>query len=90
MVKCFEDEDWWIVDLVCMFFIEFSIKDNVVYNYFVDMFSFFSVGGKMDEESFKWIVKFLFGFVEKVSIISIMYWFDVYINEIRILIFKIG
>ncbi|KAL2204547.1 condensin complex component cnd1 [Sarocladium strictum] len=65
MAKCLEDEDRRIADLARMFFTELSTKDNAVYNHFVDMFSLLSTGGKMDEESFKRIVKFLLGFVEK-------------------------
>lgn len=65
MAKCLEDEDKRIADLARMFFSELSTKDNAVYNHFVDMFSLLSAGN-MDEESFKRIVKFLLGFVEKV------------------------
>ncbi|KAM3465700.1 hypothetical protein NHJ6243_001372 [Beauveria neobassiana] len=64
MAKCLEDEDRRIADLARMFFTELSTKDNAVYNHFVDMFSLLSAG-KMEEESFKRIVKFLLGFVEK-------------------------
>ncbi|KAJ6780364.1 hypothetical protein PWT90_03572 [Aphanocladium album] len=64
MAKCMEDEDRRIADLARMFFTELSTKDNAVYNHFVDMFSLLSAGN-MDEESFKRIVKFLLGFVEK-------------------------
>jgi hypothetical protein len=49
-----------------MFFTELSTKDNAVYNHFVDMFSLLSAGGNMEEESFRRVVKFLLGFVEKV------------------------
>lgn len=66
MAKCLEDEDRRIADLARMFFTELSTKDNAVYNHFVDMFSLLS-GGGMEEESFKKIVRFLLGFVEKVS-----------------------
>jgi condensin complex subunit 1 len=65
MAKCLEDEDRRIADLARMFFTELSTKDNAVYNHFVDMFSLLS-GGGMEEESFKRIVRFLLGFVEKV------------------------
>ena len=68
MAKCLEDEDRRIADLARMFFTELSTKDNAVYNHFVDMFSLLSAGGNMNEESFKRIVKFLLGFVEKVSL----------------------
>lgn len=66
MAKCLEDEDRRIADLARMFFTELSTKDNAVYNHFVDMFSLLSAGG-MDEESFRRIIKFLLGFVEKVQ-----------------------
>lgn len=69
MAKCLEDEDRRIADLARMFFTELSTKDNAVYNHFVDMFSLLSAGN-MDEESFKRIVKFLLGFVEKVCFIE--------------------
>ncbi|KFA60683.1 hypothetical protein S40285_05055 [Stachybotrys chlorohalonatus IBT 40285] len=65
MAKCLEDEDRRIADLARMFFTELSTKDNAVYNHFVDMFSLLSAGGKMEEESFRRIVRFLLGFVEK-------------------------
>lgn len=65
MAKCLEDPDRRIADLARMFFTELSTKDNAVYNHFVDMFSLLSAGGQMDEESFRRIVKFLLGFVEK-------------------------
>lgn len=64
MAKCLEDEDKRIADLARMFFSELSTKDNAVYNHFVDMFSLLSAGN-LEEESFKKIVKFLLGFVEK-------------------------
>jgi condensin complex subunit 1 len=66
MAKCLEDEDKRIADLARMFFTELSTKDNAVYNHFVDMFSLLSADRAMDEESFRRIVKFLLGFVEKV------------------------
>ncbi|KAK8931654.1 Condensin complex subunit [Metarhizium anisopliae BRIP 53293] len=65
MAKCLEDEDRRIADLARMFFTELSTKDNAVYNHFVDMFSLLSAGGRMEEESFKRIIRFLLGFVEK-------------------------
>jgi condensin complex subunit 1 len=67
MAKCLEDEDRRIADLARMFFTELSTKDNAVYNHFVDMFSLLSAGGKMEEESFRRVIRFLLGFVEKVS-----------------------
>ena len=66
MAKCLEDEDKRIADLARMFFTELSTKDNAVYNHFVDMFSLLSAERDLDEESFRRIVRFLLGFVEKV------------------------
>ncbi len=68
MAKCLEDEDKRIADLARMFFTELSTKDNAVYNHFVDMFSLLSADKEMDEENFRRIVRFLLGFVEKVSL----------------------
>lgn len=68
MAKCLEDDDRRIADLARMFFTELSTKDNAVYNHFVDMFSLLSADKDMEQESFRRIVKFLLGFVEKVSI----------------------
>ncbi|KAK3994415.1 putative condensin complex subunit 1 [Cladorrhinum sp. PSN332] len=65
MAKCLEDEDKRIADLARMFFTELSTKDNAVYNHFVDMFSLLTTDVRIDEESFKRIVRFLLGFVEK-------------------------
>jgi condensin complex subunit 1 len=67
MAKCLEDEDKRIADLARMFFTELSTKDNAVYNHFVDMFSLLSADRAMEEESFRRVVKFLLGFVEKVG-----------------------
>ncbi|CAH0026072.1 unnamed protein product [Clonostachys rhizophaga] len=64
MAKCLEDEDRRIADQARMFFTELSTKDNAVYNHFSDMFGLLS-NDKMDEESFKRVVRFLLGFVEK-------------------------
>jgi len=66
MAKCLEDGDKRIADLARMFFTELSTKDNAVYNHFVDMFSLLSAEKGLDEESFRRIVRFLLGFVEKV------------------------
>lgn len=72
MAKCLEDEDRRIADLARMFFTELSTKDNAVYNHFVDMFSLLSAGGRMEEESFKRIIRFLLGFVEKVRKVELL------------------
>ncbi len=68
MAKCLEDEDKRIADLARMFFTELSTKDNAVYNHFVDMFSLLSADREINEESFRRVIRFLLGFVEKVSI----------------------
>jgi condensin complex subunit 1 len=70
MAKCLEDEDKRIADLARMFFTELSTKDNAVYNHFVDMFSLLSADKEMDEDNFRKIVRFLLGFVEKVSLFN--------------------
>jgi condensin complex subunit 1 len=69
MAKCMEDSDKRIADLARMFFTELSTKDNAVYNHFVDMFSLLSADAAMEEESFRRVVRFLLGFVEKVSLL---------------------
>lgn len=68
MAKCLEDGDKRIADLARMFFTELSTKDNAVYNHFVDMFSLLSAEKALAEESFRRIVRFLLGFVEKVCL----------------------
>ncbi|OLN91698.1 Condensin complex subunit 1 [Colletotrichum chlorophyti] len=65
MAKCLEDDDRRIADLARMFFTELSTKDNAVYNHFVDMFSLLSAEKNLEEESFRRIIRFLLGFVEK-------------------------
>lgn len=65
MAKCLEDADKRIADLARMFFTELSTKDNAVYNHFVDMFSLLSAETALSEDSFRRIVRFLLGFVEK-------------------------
>jgi condensin complex subunit 1 len=67
MAKCLEDDDKKIADLARMFFTELATKDNAVYNHFVDMFSLLSAEKNLEEASLRRIVKFLIGFVEKVS-----------------------
>ena len=67
MAKCLEDHDKKIADLARMFFTELATKDNAVYNHFVDMFSLLSAERNLEESSMRRIIKFLIGFVEKVS-----------------------
>jgi condensin complex subunit 1 len=66
MAKCTEDEDVRIRDMSRMFFTELATKDNAVYNHFVDMFSLLSADQTLDEETFKSIMGFLTGFIQKV------------------------
>ena len=72
MAKCTEDEDRRIRDMSRMFFTELATKDNAVYNHFVDMFSLLSADGKVEEEAFRRIIKFLLGFIEKVRCHSLV------------------
>jgi condensin complex subunit 1 len=76
MAKCLEDSDKRIADLARMFFTELSTKDNAVYNHFVDMFSLLSADRSIEVDSFRRVVKFLLGFVEKVSFLlsSALHW----------------
>jgi condensin complex subunit 1 len=70
MAKCLEDDDKRIADLSRMFFTELSTKDNAIYNHFVDMFSLLSAEKDLEEDALKRIIKFLAGFIEKVSFLS--------------------
>ena len=79
MAKCLEDDDKRIADLARMFFTELSTKDNAVYNHFVDMFSLLSAEKGLDEESFRRIVRFLLGFVEKVCSCYFFFKFVLYV-----------
>ena len=66
MAKCLEDPGKRIADLSRMFFSELATKDNAIYNHFVDMFSLLSADEALQEDSFRKIIKFLTGFIEKV------------------------
>lgn len=67
MAKCIEDSDKKITEMARQFFSELSTKDNAIYNQFVDMFSTLSADAALDEDSFKRIIKYLAGYIEKVS-----------------------
>lgn len=67
MAKCVEDGDERVREMSRMFFSELAGKDNAVYNHFVDMFSLLSMDEALEEDQFRKIVKFLAGFIEKVS-----------------------
>lgn len=67
MAKCLEDEERRISDLAKLFFTELSSKDNAIYNNLPDIISNLSGSeSKVDEETFKKIMKFLFDFIDKV------------------------
>ena len=72
MAKCLEDDDKRIADLSRMFFTELSTKDNAVYNHFVDMFSLLTAEKDLEEDALKRIIKFLAGFIEKVSVMLLV------------------
>lgn len=74
MAKCLEDDDKRIADLSRMFFTELSTKDNAVYNHFVDMFSLLTAEKDLEEDALKRIIKFLAGFIEKVSSVLFPIW----------------
>ncbi|RUS21746.1 hypothetical protein BC937DRAFT_91534 [Endogone sp. FLAS-F59071] len=66
MAKCLEDEERRISDLAKLFFTELSSKDNAIYNNLPDIISNLSGSeSKVDEETFKKIMKFLFDFIDK-------------------------
>lgn len=67
MAKCIEDSDKKITEMARMFFSELSTKDNAIYNQFVDMFSTLSADTALSEDAFKRIIKYLAGYIEKVS-----------------------
>ena len=73
MAKCLEDGDKKIADLARMFFTELAGKDNAVYNNFVDMFSLLSAERNLEEGALRRIVKFLIGFVEKVTTLPLLF-----------------
>jgi condensin complex subunit 1 len=63
MARCTEDEDVRIRTMARAFFKELSTKDNAIYNNLPDIISNLS---STDEEIYRKIVKFLFGFITKV------------------------
>lgn len=68
MAKCIEDSDKKITEMARQFFSELSTKDNAIYNQFVDMFSTLSADTALSEDAFKRIIKYLAGYIEKVSL----------------------
>lgn len=69
MAKCLEDADPRISDLAKLFFTELSTKDNALYNNLQDVISHLSVGKhKVGEEEFERVMRFIFTFIEKVSL----------------------
>ncbi|KAG1142022.1 hypothetical protein G6F37_007640 [Rhizopus arrhizus] len=68
MAKCLEDADQRIADLAKLFFTELASKDNAIYNNLPDIISNLTMANSgLEEEGFRRIMKFLFGFdfVEK-------------------------
>lgn len=69
MAKCLEDEEARISDLAKLFFSELSTKDNAIYNNLPDVISHLSIGKHaVDEETFQRTMKFIFTFIDKVSL----------------------
>ncbi|KAI9263006.1 non-SMC mitotic condensation complex subunit 1-domain-containing protein [Helicostylum pulchrum] len=64
MAKCLEDTDQRIVDLAKLFFTELSSKDNAIYNNLPDIISNLTSSQpvRLEEESFRRIMKFIFSF----------------------------
>lgn len=64
MAKCLEDQDQRISDLAKLFFTELASKDNAIYNNLPDIISSLtnSQPNRLEEESFRKIMKFIFGF----------------------------
>ncbi|KAI8094127.1 non-SMC mitotic condensation complex subunit 1-domain-containing protein [Thamnidium elegans] len=64
MAKCVEDTDQRIVDLAKLFFTELASKDNAIYNNLPDIISNLTSSQpvRLEEESFRRIMKFIFSF----------------------------
>ncbi|KAK4520610.1 uncharacterized protein ATC70_006488 [Mucor velutinosus] len=64
MAKCLEDQDQRISDLAKLFFTELASKDNAIYNNLPDIISSLtnSQPSRLEEESFRKIMKFIFSF----------------------------
>ncbi|KAI8645568.1 non-SMC mitotic condensation complex subunit 1-domain-containing protein [Parasitella parasitica] len=64
MAKCLEDQDQRISDLAKLFFTELASKDNAIYNNLPDIISSLTNNqpNRLQEESFRKIMKFIFGF----------------------------
>ncbi|KAL1919463.1 uncharacterized protein VTP21DRAFT_2156 [Calcarisporiella thermophila] len=66
MARCLEDEDTRISDLAKLFFTELATKDNAIYNNLPDIISNLSAAkAEVEEETFRRIMRFLFGFIDK-------------------------
>jgi condensin complex subunit 1 len=73
MAMCLEDQDVRVSDLAKLFFTELASKDQAVYNNLPDIISNLSGKGEQIEESkFKNIMRFLFGFIEKVRVAHVL------------------
>ncbi|KAG0193993.1 Condensin complex subunit [Apophysomyces sp. BC1034] len=63
MAKCLEDSDQRIADLAKLFFTELATKDNAIYNNLPDIISNLTNNiPKVEEETFRRIMKFIFSF----------------------------
>jgi condensin complex subunit 1 len=67
IAKCLEDSDKMFVDMARTFFSELATKDKAVYSNFQNIFSLLSADSSLDEEAFRRIIKYIAGFIEKVS-----------------------
>lgn len=65
MAKCLENQDDGIADMCRLFFTELALKDNAIYNGFIDIFSGLSNDPSLAKDSMKRILRFLIGFIEK-------------------------
>jgi len=71
MAKCIEDEDQRVGDLARLFFKELSTKENALYNNLQDVISHLSVVDEsVEKETFEKTMKYIFTFIEKVSLPS--------------------
>ncbi|KAI9242455.1 MAG: armadillo-type protein [Podila humilis] len=73
MAICLVDEDARISDLARLFFTELTSKDNAVYNNMPDIISHLSNSeNKVDEESYRKIMRFLFELIKDKSMDSMI------------------
>jgi hypothetical protein len=74
MAKCIEDPSPRIGDLARLFFKELSTKENALYNNLQDVISHLSTGKfAVDEETFEKTMRYIFTFIEKVSLLHMTF-----------------